>query len=175
MVYKILILCLVSVYSLFASINLDKITSFRASFSQTIMNDTNKTIVYAGDVFIKESGKVLWKYKTPVIKNVYLIDNIAIVDEPELEQAIYTTLENSIDILNLLKEAKKVNEDTYKTNLYNKEYIIIIKNDKIYSLSYKDELDNKIVILFHEIEQNVEINDSIFNFLAPSYYDIIKK
>lgn len=49
----------------------------------------------------------MWKYKTPVVKNVYIENNMAIVDEPELEQAIFTTLENEINILKLLKEAKK--------------------------------------------------------------------
>jgi outer membrane lipoprotein carrier protein len=175
MVYRILILVIVFVSSLSASINLDNLKSFKASFTQTIMNETNKTIVYKGDVFIKNSGKVLWKYKTPIIKNVYVINNVAIIDEPELEQAIYTTLENSIDMLKLLKEAKKINENIYQTNLYNRNYMITMKEDKIYSLSYVDELENKILIVFNEAEQNIEIEDDLFQFLPPDYYDIIKK
>ena len=49
-------------------------------------------ITYQGEVFIKNSGQILWKYKTPVVKNVYIDNNMAIVDEPELEQAILQLL-----------------------------------------------------------------------------------
>ena len=90
MVYKVLIVTLVFASSVFASINLEELKSFKAEFKQTVTNESNKTIEYKGSVFIKNTGKVLWKYKTPVEKNVYVLDDLAIVDEPELEQAIYS-------------------------------------------------------------------------------------
>ncbi|MFX4155806.1 outer-membrane lipoprotein carrier protein LolA, partial [Aliarcobacter butzleri] len=75
---------------------------------QTITSNSSDVILYKGQVFIKSSGKILWKYKTPVEKNVYIDNNSAIVDEPELEQAIFTKLENEINIIQLLKDAKKI-------------------------------------------------------------------
>ena len=175
MVYKILLLSLLSVLSMFASIDLAKLKSFNAKFVQKVTNESDKTIEYKGEVFIKNNGKVLWKYNAPIIKNVYVINNIVIVDEPELEQAIYATLEDNIDMIRLLKEAKQIEENRYETKLYNTLYTIIIKDNKIESISYKDELENKILISFINIKQNIDINDNIFNFLAPDYYDIIKK
>jgi len=179
MIYKILLLCLLSVSSMFSSViasnNLENLKSFKANFIQKIANESNKVIKYEGEVFIKNNGRVLWKYQTPIIKNVYIINNIVIVDEPELEQAIYTTLEDNIDMIKLLKEAKKVAQNKYETKLYNTLYTIKTKEDKIESLSYTDELENKVLISFENIEQNIELNDSIFNFLAPKDYDIIKK
>ncbi|PLY05148.1 MAG: cell envelope biogenesis protein LolA [Arcobacter sp.] len=175
MVYKVLFILLLSISSMFGTIKFDELKSFRANFVQTVANESGKTIEYKGKVFIKNNRKVLWKYETPIIKNVYVLENIAIVDEPELEQAIYTTLENSIDMIKLLKNAKKIEENKYQTKLYNIDYIISIKNDKINSLSYTDELANKIVISFLDAEQNIEIEDDLFNFLAPDFYDIIKK
>ena len=175
MVYKSLFILILSISSLFGAIKFDELKSFRANFVQKITNESNKTIEYKGKVFIKNNGKVLWKYETPIIKNVYVLDNIAIIDEPELEQAIYTTLENSIDMIKLLKNANKIEENKYQTSLYNVNYIINIKNDKINSLSYVDELENKIVISFLDAEQNIEIDDGLFKFIAPDFYDIIKK
>ena len=51
----------------------------------------------------------------------------------------------------------------------------MIKDNKINSISYKDELENKILISFDNAKQNIDLNDDIFNFLAPEFYDIIKK
>lgn len=175
MVYRFLIVTMILFSNIFASSQLEKLESFEADFVQLVMNETNKTIEYKGKVFIKSSGKVLWEYQTPIIKNVFVIDNVAIVDEPELEQVIYTTLENSIDIVKLLKDAKKVEENRYETNLYKVKYIISLENDKIKSLSYVDQLENKILITFLNSKQNSDISDDIFKFIPPEHYDIIKQ
>ena len=179
MVYKILLLSLLSISSIFsnetASKNLENLKSFNADFIQKVTNESDKTIEYKGEVFIKNSGKVLWKYNTPIIKNVYVINNIVIVDEPELEQAIYTTLQSGIDMIKLLKEAKEIKKNIYQAKLYENLYTIEVKEDKINSISYKDELANKIIISFENAKQNIQIDDNIFNFLAPDFYDIIKK
>lgn len=175
MVYRILLLTTVFVSSLFASINLSDLKSFKADFTQIVTNESNKTIEYKGEVFIKNSGKVLWQYKTPIIKNVYLVDDMAIVDEPELEQAIYTKLEQAINIIKLLKEAKKIDTNLYQSRLYEVDYFITLKDEKISSLAYKDQLANRILINFSNIEQNGEISDELFKFLPPKHYDIIEK
>lgn len=175
MVYRILLLIGLFISNIYASENFNELKTFKAEFTQLVTNESKKTIEYNGEVFIKNNGKVLWKYKTPIIKNVYVIENIAIVDEPELEQAIYTSLEKSIDILKLLKDAKKIDDNLYKASLNDVDYFITLKENKVSSLSYKDQLANSISINFSKIEQNSEISDELFIFLAPDYYDIIKK
>lgn len=175
MVYRVLLFTLIFASSLIASTNLSSLKSFKADFTQIVVNESNKSIEYKGEVFIKNSGKVLWKYKTPILKNVYLINDQVIVDEPELEQAIYTKLEQTIDMIKLLKEAKKIDKDLYQANLYEIDYFITLKEGKIRSLAYKDQLANRVSINFSNIEQNIKISDEIFNFLPPKYYDIIEK
>jgi len=175
MVYRIFLVIGLFISLAFASFDKENIRSFEADFLQTVTNESGKTIEYKGKVFIKNNGKVLWKYFEPVVKNVFLIDDLVIVDEPELEQAIYTKLEKSIDMIKLLKEAKKIEENLFESNLYDVEYLIKIKDDKISSLSYKDELANSIEIKFLNNKQNIEIKDSVFQFLPPDYYDIIEK
>lgn len=174
MVYKSVIFFLVITMNLFASSNLEDIKTFKANFIQKITNNSGKVIDYKGQVFIKNTGKVLWKYETPIEKNVYLINDLAIIDEPELEQAIYTKLEKTIDIIKLIQNAKKIDENRYEAELYEVKYNIFIKDSKITSLSYNDDLGNKTVINFENIEQNSNIDERIFVFFPPKHYDIIE-
>lgn len=175
MFYKAIFFWAFLVVSLVQANTLEDIKSFQANFTQTITNSSKSNIEYKGEVFIKNSGMVLWKYKEPIIKNVYINNTFAIVDEPELEQAIFTSLENEINIIKLLQGAKKVSENIYKTSLYNVNYQIVIKDKKVSSISYIDELENSIEITFSNIKQNITLNNDLFKFEAPEYYDIIRK
>ena len=117
MFYKFLIGLVCFSISLVASSDIRNLETFKANFTQVITSSTNNIIEYKGEVFIKKSGKILWKYKTPVVKNVYIINDSAIVDEPELEQAIYTELDSEINIIKLLNNAKKSSDNNYSTNI----------------------------------------------------------
>ncbi|MGP2655980.1 LolA-like outer membrane lipoprotein chaperone [Malaciobacter sp. WC5094] len=160
-----------------ASINIEKLDTYKSDFTQSIKSTTGKTIEYKGSVFIKKDGKILWKYKTPIIKNVYVLNNFVIIDEPELEQAIYTTLETEVNIIKLLEGAKKLEKNNYLANYQNVDYIIKTSNEenKIDTISYKDKLENSVTINFTDSKINVKIEDNIFKFTAPEYYDIIRK
>ncbi|QEZ89379.1 LolA-like outer membrane lipoprotein chaperone [Aliarcobacter cibarius] len=152
--------------------NLD---SFFGNFKQTITSDSKSVIEYNGKVFIKKSGKILWQYETPIKKNVYIDNNMAIVDEPELEQAIFTKLDNEINIIKLLNEAKKIDNENYVSTINGIKYNIKASADKVSKITYKDELDNQVAINFLNIVQNGEISDEIFKFIIPSNYDVIRK
>lgn len=152
--------------------NLD---SFFGNFKQTITSDSKSVIEYNGKVFIKKSGKILWQYETPIKKNVYIDNNMAIVDEPELEQAIFTKLDNEINIIKLLNEAKKIDNENYVSTINGIKYSIKASADKVSKITYKDELDNQVAINFLNIVQNGEISDEIFKFIIPSNYDVIRK
>ena len=103
MFYKSLIFLALFSISCIASSDIRNLDSFKASFTQVITSSSKNIIEYKGEVFIKKSGKILWKYETPVVKNVYINNDFAIVDEPELEQAIFTQLDSEINIIKLLK------------------------------------------------------------------------
>ena len=90
MFYKLIISSMLLLSVCFASNDIKNLDTFKASFTQKIVSTSDNIIEYKGDVFIKKSGKILWQYKTPVVKNVYINDSFAVVDEPELEQAIFT-------------------------------------------------------------------------------------
>jgi len=154
---------------------LNNIKSFDANFEQKIINPSQKEILYKGHLVLKEPHYILWQYKEPVLKNVYIINNFAIIDEPELEQAILTKLQNEIDILNLIKNAKQISENEYLTNIYDVEYNLFTKDNKIQRIEYKDALENRVIITFFDTKQNIDIDEEIFKFLPPDYYDIIRK
>ena len=177
MFYKIIISSMLFCLSCFGAKDLKNIDSFKANFSQIITSTSDNIIEYKGEVFIKKSGKILWKYKTPVEKNVYINDNFAVVDEPELEQAIFTELESEINIIKLLNSSKKIDNNSYKANIEDVDYIIKTSpsDDKIQFINYKDKLENKVEIKFSNVIQNGEITDDIFKFVIPDHYDIIRK
>ncbi len=175
MFYRVVIISLFFL-SLSASANIfDSLKSFEANFVQTIKNSSNKSIEYKGKLFIKEPSKILWQYKTPIIKNVYVINAFAIVDEPELEQAIFTKLQNDLNLLKIIKTSKKIDVNIYEATINKRKYKIFLENQKITQIRYEDELENKVLIKFTKIKQNKYISDEIFNFSPPSYYDIIRK
>lgn len=175
MFYKLIIASTLFCLSCVASNDIRDLDSFKASFLQVITSNSENKIEYKGEVFIKKSGKILWKYKTPVVKNVYIENNMAIVDEPELEQAIFTTLENEINILKLLKEAKKIDNNNYVSTIDGTKYQISMSSNKIKKITYKDTLDNSVEIIFSNSVQDEPIDDNIFVFVAPSNYDLIRK
>ena len=110
MFYKLIFTLFIFSSFSFSSSDIQNLKSFQSKFTQTITSSSSDIITYQGEVFIKNSGQILWKYKTPVVKNVYIDNNMAIVDEPELEQAIFTTLENEINFLLLLFAAIKIDK-----------------------------------------------------------------
>ena len=176
MFYRLVIAFVLFCVSSMASTDIRDLDSFKASFVQVITSNSQNKIEYKGDVFIKKSGKILWKYKTPVVKNVYINNDYAVVDEPELEQAIYTKLESEINIIKLLNNSKKVNENSYTTNIDDVDYLIKTSKDdnKISYIKYKDKLENDVEIKFSSVVQNGDIQDEMFKFTPPSNYDIIR-
>ena len=177
MFYKLIISSMLLLSVCFASNDIKNLDTFKASFTQKIVSTSDNIIEYKGDVFIKKSGKILWQYKTPVVKNVYINDSFAVVDEPELEQAIFTELDSEINIIKLLNTSKKIDDNTYNTNIDDVDYLIKTSksNDKIEFINYKDKLENKVEIKFSNVIQNGEISDDIFKFTIPGHYDIIRK
>lgn len=171
---KTILFLFVCVSTLF-SFNIEKINTFQADFSQSIINPSGKEIIYKGKVYIKKPFNVLWKYNDPIQKDVYLINDHVTIIEPDLEQAILSTLDKEINILHILQNGKQIAKNKYESILYNKPYIFSINNDKLTTIEYKDDVDNKIVIKFTHIVQNQPIEDSLYNFHIPHEYDIIRK
>jgi len=170
---KLLIILIVFNLSLFA--NIFNVKSFQADFKQTITNNSSKQILYTGKIYLKDTNKVLWSYKEPIIKNVIINKNILIVDEPELEQAIVSNINDDLNLVKILRESKKINNDTYTNTINNIKYTIKTYQDKLNAVFYTDDIGNSVKIVFSNEIINKNINDDIFEFKFPVNYDIIRK
>jgi len=106
-----------------------KVETYRANFVQTITNPNGKIIKYSGVINIKQPAKMLWSYKKPIEKYVYMNNLKIIIDEPELEQAIYTTLTNEINLIDFLNEPDLVDE----------RYKLTFEDDKLKFINYNDD------------------------------------
>jgi len=167
-----IILILINIYIL-SFANIFDIENFKADFTQTIKNNSNSEIKYNGNI-IFDKNNILWHYNEPS-KNVYISKTQFIIDEPELEQAIISQISEELNLLNILKESKKIDNTTYKNTLNNIEYTIKIHKNKLQAIFYTDELDNKVSIVFANVKVNTPIDTKLFVFNPPSYYDIIRK
>lgn len=175
MFYKVIFVVMFVLSVFLEASPLNNIKSFDADFEQKIINPSKKEILYSGHLYLKDPYYILWQYKEPIKKSVYIVNDFAIIDEPELEQAILTKLKNEIDILNLIKNAKEISKNRYEADIYDVKYYLFTKDNRISKIEYKDALENNVIITFFNVKQNGHIDDDLFKFLPPENYDIIRK
>lgn len=156
----------------FASI--DTLKSFKANFTQTITDEKNKSLVYRGQIIASKPQNALWSYKQPIKKDVYINSFRVVVVEPEIEQVIIRNIESDFDFFKMIKRAKKINETTYEAKYRESKFIIIIEKEIIESISYVDEFENNVKIVFTKQEQNKKINNEIFIPKYPLEFDVIR-
>jgi len=171
---NIIVFLFISHIALLAS-DFKNLKTFEASFVQTITNSSGNEAKYKGSIYIKEPNKIKWQYKDPIKKSVYMKKYTVTIIEPELEQVIITKLDKEINILNLLKNSKKISNNIYTSDFNNIQYRLTLKNKKLQQISYQDELENNVVISFKNVKQNQKINNKIFKFTIPLEFDVIKK
>ena len=153
----------------------DNIQSFQAEFTQKITDEENKVLIYTGTIHSKRPNFVLWHYKEPVNKKIYINHSRAVIVEPELEQAIVKYLQGEIDFFGILASATPLDETHYQANYKDIEFILEEVNGVIQSLSYTDQLENKVQISFSKQKQNRPLEDSLFTPKVPKDFDIIRE
>jgi len=173
--FKSIIIFLFITHTTLFSSDLQDVKTFEASFIQTIINPSGNEVKYTGLLHIQEPDKIKWQYQDPIEKFVYVKKNSVTIIEPELEQAIITKIDQEINILNLLKNAKKISTNNYLSLFNNVEYSLTLENKKLNKIAYQDEIENNVIITFTNVQQNHKINKDIFLFTIPFEFDIIKK
>lgn len=170
---KLLSVLLLSLAYLNASINV--IDSFEGTFIQTITDEKEKTITYKGSVLATKPQRAIWSYTSPISKDVYVDQNSLTIIEPEIEQVIIKQITSDLNIFELIKKAKKISEGLYEASYMDKKYLIVFKNDLLESISYKDEFDNSVKIVFEDQKQNGKIDPTLFTPKIPANFDIIRE
>jgi len=171
---KIFIMMAVCLATLWGN-NLKAFKTIQSDFVQKVTNDQNKTIAYTGQFYATHDKKALWVYEKPVAKKIYFNDTKVVIIEPELEQAIITTLENTPNIAHLITQAKEVSKETYTTSFMDTTYTIHATTESIESVTYKDKLDNHVKILFSNQSTNLFLEETLFQADIPLGFDIIRQ
>lgn len=167
------ILLFISLFFLSLWANIFDFKTLSSDFTQTITNEENSTITYTGNFYATSKQMAIWVYKTPISKKVYFVKNQVVIIEPELEQAIITTLKQSPNFTTIIKRAKKISKNRYLTKYEDTNYYIYLKNGEISSIKYRDKLENKVVIKLNNLEKNIILDDALFKVNIPKGYDII--
>ena len=93
--------------------------------------------------------------------------------EPDLEQVIIKSISTSFQLINLLEDSQKIDENRYSTKVNEKEYLFILKNSILHRVIYNDELGNFIEVTFTNPKIDKEIGDNLFIPNIPNYFDRI--
>ncbi|MDD2789300.1 MAG: LolA-like outer membrane lipoprotein chaperone [Sulfurimonas sp.] len=157
----------------FASI--ENINSFEADFIQSVTDEKNKVLNYSGKVTALKPQNALWKYTKPVQKDVYMSPQSITIIEPEIEQVIIRKVDSNFDFFHMISKAKKIKENRYQTSYQDTLFDITTKGDIIESISYQDEFENKIKIVFTRQIQNAAISKDTFEPILPADYDVIRE
>jgi len=173
--FKTIIVCLLLINTAVFANDFKNLKTFEAKFTQNITNPSGNKVSYNGLIFIKEPNKIKWQYNDPIEKFVYIKKYTVTIIEPELEQIIVTNLNKEINIINLLKTAEKISQNELRSNFNNVDYFLTLENQKLQKISYKDEIENDVVISFFDVKQDKEIDEKVFKFIIPDYYDVIQK
>lgn len=154
---------------------LEAFKTIQSDFIQNVTNEQNKTIRYEGKFYATKEKKALWIYEKPVAKKIYFNDTKVVIIEPELEQAIITTLENTPNIAQLIREAKEVAPNRYVTTFMDTIYTIRASQNHLEAVRYKDKLDNTVEILFSNQSTNLFLDEPLFTADIPLGYDLIRQ
>ncbi len=154
---------------------LSNLNSFSANFIQKIDDKENKIITYKGKMYAKKPQTALWQYLKPIQKDVYINNHTVTVIEPELEQVILRDLQDDFNIFELLRKAQHVDKNKYLAHYKDYTFTLLYDGKNIQKLSYKDNFENLVTIIFSNQQYNKKIDDSFFQPKIPKGYDIIKE
>lgn len=169
---KHIFLLLILVSEIFAFFG--TLETFKADFSQSITDDKNKTLNYNGTIIASKPQNVVWNYIEPIKKDIYISKYNVVIVEPEIEQVIIRKIEFNLDFFKMIESAKLIKKNVYLAVYKDSEFTIVTENSTIKSISYIDEFENKVKILFSNQKQNEKIDLEVFSPKYPLEFDVIR-
>ena len=171
---RLLSLLLLASSLLSASIELPG--NFQADFIQKVTNTKNKVITYSGTVRFSDETLFKWSYKEPTKKEVCTDGLELLVVDHDLEQVSAYRISDGINIAQILKKAKPHSKNIYVAEYENKKYTIQLDTQqKLHSIAYFDDLDNKVQILFTHMKYGTgSLPAQSMKCNYPADYDMIQ-
>lgn len=156
-----------------AAQSLQNITSISADFTQEIKSDENEgAIKYSGSLVARADSKAYWRYESPMKKEIFVDKKRIMIYEPEFEQVIVSD-KVDLDFVAILNAVQKKGDSQWESVVNNQKFIITMQGDKPHKISYKDELDNEVVITLKRVVLNQKFGDEVFVFRMPSSAEVI--
>lgn len=149
--------------------------SIQSDFLQKVTSPEGSEIVYKGIFYARNDGNALWIYEKPVNKKIYFQVGRVIIVEPELEQVIVTSLENTPNLSSLLQDALHVKKNQYKATYDGTDYNIFTQNNIPKMIDYLDKLENKVTITLSNTKIDEDIPNETFKVTIPDYFDVINQ
>ncbi len=81
-----------------------------------------------------------------VKKEIYINKNQVTIVEHDLEQVIFSHLDNIPNLNEIFKKASLIDKDKLVAKYDNINYTIKLNQEQIQSISYKDEFENDVII-----------------------------
>ncbi|MGB5506388.1 MAG: LolA-like outer membrane lipoprotein chaperone [Sulfurovum sp.] len=170
------LLALLSLAFSLLSANIALPENFQADFIQKITNTKEKVITYSGKVRFSNERLFKWSYKEPTQKEVCTDGFELLVVDHDLEQVSAYMITKGIDIAKILQKAILHSENIYMAEYENKKYTIQVdKKQRLHSIAYYDDLDNKVQIVFKHMKYgkgNLPTQSMKCNY--PRKYDMIR-
>jgi len=151
--------------------------SFTADFVQSVTNTKGKRIDYKGRVFYGDK-RAKWIYSSPTQKEICRNGSNIIIVDHDLEQVNFLKIGKQWSLATILSGAKPYKKNIYTTVYDGKVYTVRKQksNNKIDSVAYFDDLDNKVQILFKRVRyKSGQISKKNVYYKIPRGYDIIEE
>ena len=171
---RLLSLLLLLSSMLFSSIVLPE--NFRANFEQKITNIKGKVIKYEGKILFSDKNIFKWSYLLPTKKEVCTDGVEFLVVDHDLEQISAYYITEGLDIFKVLNKAKLHSKNIYVAAYEGKSYTIQLDaKGKLHSIAYYDELDNKVQIIFTNMNYGKgKLPSKKMKCNYPNDYDMIR-
>ncbi|MBD3793703.1 MAG: outer-membrane lipoprotein carrier protein LolA [Campylobacterales bacterium] len=166
--------------------------NFESNFEQTVTNEKGKAIHYEGNVvyrynkyvYINSMGKEIeitnglfkWHYASPTQKEVCSDGMQIVVIDHDLEQISKYIIDEGFDLEKILKVAQETAPLEYKATYQDVVYHIILDaNRQLSKISYIDNMDNRVDILFRQMHYNIpSFDETKLECPINSDYDVIE-
>ncbi len=150
--------------------------NFKANFKQSITNAKKKIINYSGTVRFSNHVNLKWNYLKPTQKEVCTNSTELVVIDHDLEQVSIYRINKGFNFSKIIKKAKLHSKNIYVAKYENTNYTIQVDaKQKLHSIAYFDELDNKVQIVFKQVKYaKGNLSKKEMTCKIPADYDMIK-
>jgi len=150
--------------------------SMSATFVQKVTTPRKKTVRYTGDLLLNRSREFRWRYARPSRREICGDGSRVRVIDHRLEQVVVYKVGSLLDMMQLLKRAKRYRKDIYLARYHGTQYTLKIDTQgHIEQIAYKDKMDNVVNIHLHNVQYRPDpIAPRKLRCPVPKTYDIIK-